>query len=75
MHLCTYAPKHLYTYAPKHLCTYAPMHPGNSLDADVEGAAAAGWTPIRFNEWFDEDFPDWYAIETNEEADAGADSR
>jgi len=50
-------------------------HVGNSIDSDVEGATAAGWTPIRYNEWFDDDFPDWYAIETVEEADSGADSR
>ena len=34
-------------------------HIGDSVDIDVIGAAAAGWTPVRYNEHFDEDFPDW----------------
>lgn len=35
------------------------------------GAASAGWTPMRFNEWFDNDFPDWLEIDTPETARAG----
>ena len=37
----------------------ACYHIGDSIDIDVVGASKAGWTPLRFNEWFDEDFPDW----------------
>lgn len=37
----------------------ACYHIGDSIDIDVVGATKAGWTPLRFNEWFDEDFPDW----------------
>ena len=35
------------------------------------GAASAGWTPMRFNEWFDNDFPDWLDTDTAEGAKAG----
>ena len=35
------------------------------------GAASAGWTPLRFNEWFDNDFPDWLEIDSKEDALAG----
>mmetsp|Transcript_14122 Transcript_14122/g.23494 ORF Transcript_14122/g.23494 Transcript_14122/m.23494 type:complete len:396 (-) Transcript_14122:286-1473(-) len=51
------------------------FHVGNSVDTDVEGAAAAGWTPLRYNEWFDDEFPDWNDIDDTEEADSGADRR
>ena len=37
----------------------------------VIGAASAGWTPLRFNEWFDNDFPDWLEIDSKEDALAG----
>ena len=37
----------------------------------VVGAASAGWTPMRFNEWFDNDFPDWLDTDTAEGAKAG----
>jgi hypothetical protein len=42
-----------------------------SVSYQVIGAASAGWTPLRFNEWFDNDFPDWNEIDTKEEAKAG----
>jgi REG-2-like HAD superfamily hydrolase len=48
------------------------FHVGDSLKTDVAGALAAGWTPLRINEWFDEDLPDWTAIESEDEAEAGA---
>lgn len=51
------------------------FHVGDSIDHDVEGAFAAGWTAFRYNEWFDDDFPDWNAIDDEESADLGADSR
>ena len=50
-------------------------HVGDSLSRDVGGAAAAGWTGMRFKFWFDEDLPDWSAIESEEEADQGAAKR
>jgi HAD superfamily hydrolase (TIGR01549 family) len=50
-------------------------HIGPSIDTDVIGASAAGWSSFRYNPWFDEEFPDWYAIETDDEADQGAESR
>lgn len=34
-------------------------HIGNSISKDVAGAFGVGLNAIRFNEWFDEDFPDW----------------
>ena len=43
------------------------FHLGSSLEPDVTGAAAAGWTALCFNEWFDEDFPDWNAVESYEQ--------
>lgn len=53
----------------------ASYHIGASIDSDVVGAKSAGWTALRYNPWFDEEFPDWYAIDTEDEADAGAESR
>jgi len=53
----------------------ACYHIGNSLLTDVMGATAAGWTPLRYHEWFDEDFPDWEAADTIEDADKGAERR
>ena len=50
----------------------AAYHIGNSVDVDVMGAAAAGWTPLRYNEWFDEDFPDWLDTDTQAGAEQGA---
>jgi FMN phosphatase YigB (HAD superfamily) len=38
-------------------------HLGDNLDKDVSGAVAAGWTGMRFTEWFDEELPDWSSIE------------
>jgi len=31
----------------------------------------AGWNPLRFREWFDEDFPDWFDFDTPETAEEG----
>jgi FMN phosphatase YigB (HAD superfamily) len=50
-------------------------HVGNSIDLDAMGAAQAGFTPLVYNEWFDEQFPDWFAIESELEADDGAAKR
>ena len=44
------------------------FHVGDSLDTDVAGAVAGGWNPLRFREWFDEDWPDWFDIDTPETA-------
>ena len=35
----------------------------------------AGLTGVRFNEWFDEEFPDWFDTDTIETAEEGADRR
>lgn len=51
------------------------FHVGNSLKHDVDGAINAKWTGLHYNEWFDEDFPDWYAIESIADAEKGAESR
>lgn len=37
------------------------FHVGSSVEHDIAGAAAAGWTALRYNEWFDQDFPGWDA--------------
>jgi len=50
-------------------------HVGDDIETDIEGAFCAGWTALRYNEWFDNEFPDWYAIEDDAHADEGADSR
>lgn len=47
------------------------FHVGDSLDTDVAGAVAAGWNSLRFNEWFDEDFPDWTVADAASEAEQG----
>ncbi len=39
------------------------FHVGSSVEHDIAGAAAAGWTALRYNEWFDEDFPGWEAAQ------------
>jgi FMN phosphatase YigB (HAD superfamily) len=50
----------------------AAYHVGDSIEFDVLGASAAGWTPLHFKEWFDEDFPDWTtAVDTPGTADQG----
>lgn len=51
------------------------FHVGSSIDLDVIGAVSAGWTGLRFNEWFDNDFPDWRATDTMETAEDGAKQR
>ena len=50
----------------------AAFHVGASIKEDVAGATAAGWTPMRFNEWFDEEFPDWTDVDTEQNASEGA---
>ena len=47
------------------------FHVGDSIDTDIVGAAAAGWNPLRFNEWYDEEFPDWTVADAPSEAEAG----
>lgn len=51
------------------------FHIGAEVDVDVAGAAAAGWTAVRYNEWFDEEFPDWFDIDTIETANEGFERR
>lgn len=51
------------------------FHIGSEVDVDVAGAVAAGWNAVRYNEWFDEDFPDWFDIETIETANEGFERR
>lgn len=53
----------------------AAFHIGTSIDSDIVGAASAGWTPMRFHEWFDNDFPDWNEIDAKEDAMPGAERR
>ena len=55
--------------------TTACYHIGDTLENDVAGAADAGWTALRINDKFDDDFPDWFDIDTEEGAAAGADRR
>ena len=50
----------------------AAFHVGVSIKTDVAGALAAGWTPLRFNEWYDEEFPDWTDVDTEQMATEGA---
>ena len=47
-------------------------HVGNHLQTDVKGAVNAGWTSLVFNEWFDEQFPDWEEVNSPEDAEVGA---
>ena len=35
----------------------------------------AGWNAIRINENFDHDFPDWFTVETEDQATLGAEKR
>jgi REG-2-like HAD superfamily hydrolase len=42
----------------------ACYHIGDKESTDVAGALNAGWRPVRFNEEFDEDLPDWEVVET-----------
>lgn len=37
--------------------------------------AQAGWTAMRFNENFDDEFPDWSEVDTIETADQGLERR
>jgi hypothetical protein len=53
----------------------AAYHVGESLDADIVGAASAGWSPMRINVNFDNDFPDWTATDPAERAEEGAQRR
>ena len=46
-------------------------HIGNSISTDATGAIQAGWTPLIYNEWFDDQFPDWNEINTEENAAEG----
>ena len=46
-------------------------HVGNSIDIDAVGAITAGWTPLIYNEWFDEQFPDWNDVNTIDDAAEG----
>eukprot|EP01041_Mallomonas_annulata_P008090 gene8090-16601_t len=51
------------------------FHIGFEVDQDVKGAMASGWNAVRFNEWFDEDFPDWFATDTPQTANEGFERR
>lgn len=53
----------------------ACYHLGDSIDSDVSGALKAGWTAIRINEQFDADFPDWFDVDTEEQAGQGQERR
>jgi REG-2-like HAD superfamily hydrolase len=53
----------------------ACYHVGEVVNVDVAGAAAAGWTAIRINENFDQDFPDWFAVDSEAQAAQGAEKR
>jgi len=52
---------------PSPLC----VHVGCSLNADIAGAASAGFLPVHFCERFDEKLPDWGAIEGEGAAEEG----
>lgn len=51
------------------------FHIGDNINSDIVGAINAGWGAMRYNEWFDEDFPDWDSFDTEEQAEEGAESR
>ena len=48
------------------------IHVGVQINEDIVGALDAGWTPVRFNEKFDDDFPDWNEFEEAQDAISGA---
>lgn len=50
-------------------------HIGDSVDTDVIGAVDAGWTAMRINEKFDDDFPDWFQVDTAETIAATSERR
>lgn len=47
------------------------FHIGDSLETDIAGAVAAGWTAMHFYENFDEAFPDWSETDTPDKAHVG----
>lgn len=47
------------------------FHIGNSVESDINGAVAAGWNGLHYIENFDETFPDWSEIQSNENTDEG----
>ena len=51
------------------------VHVGISLTEDVAGAYRAGYLPIHYSENFDDSLPDWMQIESEEEAESGAEKR
>lgn len=51
------------------------FHIGTTLDSDVLGATSAGWQAMLYKEWFDDDFPDWFAVESKEDSDIGVEKR
>ena len=53
----------------------ACYHIGDSIELDIAGATKAGWNPIRFNQWFDNEFPDWNQVDSQENAQDGAAAR
>lgn len=53
----------------------ACYHIGDSIESDIAGATLAGWNPIRFNQWFDNEFPDWTQVDSQEDAQDGAAAR
>ena len=67
---CAKPDKAIFEIAAKEAMASDPKacyHIGDREDTDVAGAVAAGWRPMKFNENFDEDFPDWNEIETAEQ--------
>ena len=57
------------------ISTNIHIHIGDNVDTDVAGAVAAGWNPLRYNEWFDEGFSDWFDYDTKATAAAGQKKR
>ena len=53
----------------------AAYHIGSDIESELVGCTSAGWNALRYNEWFDEEFPDWFEVDDFESADEGAKNR
>jgi len=51
------------------------FHVGDRVSKDVAGGMHAGWMALRFNEWYDDDLPDWNAVDSDEHAAEGQQAR
>jgi hypothetical protein len=51
------------------------VHVGPSLEEDVAGASAASFLAMHIREDFDQGLPDWTEIDSEEDAEKGAERR